>query len=135
MVDNCGEPALRELRQLALGEEAFEQQDAPRVVSLAQVDRRIGFDQRQAVRILQRGQHAREAVPVRVGLDHRQHLRVGRLRAHQREIGAQRGEVDLGEERSGHSPERIVLRHRADLAAPPLRVEARTRSATDAFMV
>ena len=102
VVDNCRETALRQFGQLALREKALEQQDPARVVPLAQVDRHVRLDQRESVRILKRRQHPSEAMPVRVGLNHRQHLGVGGLRAHQRQVGAQRGEVDLGEERSGH---------------------------------
>ena len=55
------EPALRDLGQLALVEEAFEQQDAARVVPLAQLDRGVELDQREPVGVLERRQHAHQA--------------------------------------------------------------------------
>ena len=65
IVHDDREPALRDLRQLGFREKALEQQDAPRVALFAQLDRRIELDQRQAVGVLQRRQHARR------GRDHR----------------------------------------------------------------
>ena len=98
-----GQPALREFRQFAFGEEAFEQQDPPRVMLFAQVDRDVGLDQRKSVGVLERGQHALESVAVRVGLDHREQLRAGRLFARTRKVVAQCSEIDLGVQRTGHA--------------------------------
>ncbi len=63
VVHNDGEAALRELRQLALGEEALEQQDAPRVAALAQFECDVGLDQRESVGFLERGQDAKSPCP------------------------------------------------------------------------
>ncbi len=78
-------------------------QDAARVMALAQPGRDIELEQRQAVGILQRGQDVVQAMPVRIRLHDSQYLRAGRQRANARQIGAQRGEIDLGVQRTGHA--------------------------------
>jgi hypothetical protein len=89
VVHDSGQPAMREFRQFALGEESFQHQDPPCVVLFAQLGGDLGLDQRQAVGILERGQHARQSVAVGVGLDHGEHLRAGRLGARARKVVAQ----------------------------------------------
>ena len=93
-----------------LGEEALEHQDAPRVVPLAQVDRRSGSTSASPSASSSAGSTRVKSVPVCVRLDHRQHLGAGRLLAHLREIGAQRGEVDLGVQRAGHAGSAMGVR-------------------------
>ena len=123
IVHDGGQPPLRELGQFAFREEAFEHQDATRVAALAQVVRRFRLHQREAVGVLERGQHARQPVSVRVGLDDGEDLGARRPFADAAQVLAQRGKVDLGVERSGHAaavggigrPER-----RLDRSAPPL---------------
>ena len=102
MMNDRREAPGRELGQLVGGEKPFEQQDPPRVVRSAQLERGVELDDREAVRVRERREHAHEAVAVGVGLDHREHLRLGRARPDLREICAQRGDVDLGKQRAGH---------------------------------
>jgi hypothetical protein len=97
------EAALRERGKLAFGEEALEHEDAARVMALAQPGRDIELQQRQAVRIFQRGQDVVQAMPVRIRLHDSQYLRAGGQRANARHIGAQRGEIDLGVQGTGHA--------------------------------
>ncbi len=122
VVNNRGQPALGEFRQFALGEKSFEQQDPARVPLFAQFDRDVGLDQCKAVGVLERGQHALQSVAVRVGLDHGEHLRAGRLFAHARKVGAQRSEIDLGVQRTGHAAVvrlRWSGKHAADMTTKP----------------
>ena len=60
------------------------------------------FEQREAVGLGQRGQHACEAVSVGVGLDDSQDLRAGGALPCNAKIGPQRGKIDLGQDRASH---------------------------------
>ena len=101
MDDGC-QASRGELWQLVGGKEALEQQDSARVVRGAERERGIELEQREAVGISERRQHAQEPVAVGIGLDHGQHLRVRRALAHERQVPAERGKVDLGKQRAGH---------------------------------
>ncbi len=118
VVYNHGQPALREFRQLAFRKKPFEQQDAPLVVPLAQLDRSVELHQRETVGSLQRRQHPGESMPVGVGLDHRQRLRARTLRTRQREISPQCSEIDLGVERAGHPEARLAAAARRNAVSP-----------------
>ncbi len=111
VVHNNGEPALRNLFQLAFRKKAFEQQDAAQVALLTQSNRGIEFEQRQTVGVLQRGQHPRQTVAVGIGLDDCEDLRPRRLFAHARQVLAHRGQVDLCVKRTRH-PGENALRER-----------------------
>ena len=102
VVHDNGKTARRDLRQLAGAKKTFEQQNSARIVMLAQRDRRVELEQREAVGIGQRGQHAHQAVPVGVGFDDGQNLGAWRTFARNAEIGAQRGQIDLCEDRTHH---------------------------------
>jgi len=94
------EPARRDLRQLGGLEEALEQQDPPRIALCPQLDGRIELEQRQAVGVRERGQHAEEPVAVGIRLHDGEDLRFGCLHAHRFQVAPQRSEVHLGEDRS-----------------------------------
>ena len=119
-MDDGREPALRELGEFALVEEALDQQDATRVQALAQRRRGLELDQRQAVGVVQRRQHALEPVAVRVRLDHRQDLGARRRLARTPQVRPQGRQVDLRVERAGHGV--VGAAHRARRACVARRV-------------
>src|SRR4029079_14740755 len=112
-----------EFRQFALGEESFQHQDPPCVVLFAQLGGDLGLDQRQAVGILERGQHARESVAVGVGLHHGEHLRAGRLGARARKVVAQCSEIDLGVQRARHAAD-VSWRWSAEYVADKMTISS-----------
>ena len=87
-MNDDGQAPLRDLRQLALVEEAFDQQDAARVVLLAQRHRHVELEQREAVGFVERRQHAQQAMPVGVRLHDGEQLRPRRALARQRDVRA-----------------------------------------------
>jgi hypothetical protein len=119
VVHHGGQAVAGDLGQFAFLEEAFEQQDAARVVAVADLQCGIEFEQCQAVGIFQRGQYSRQAVAVGIGLDHRQYLRLGRLGAHERQVAAQRAQVDLGKHGPRHRISPVVA-YKTGLSRQPL---------------
>ena len=101
VVDDNGEAARGDLRQLVGLEEALEQQDAPDVVLGAQRDRRVELDQRESVGLRERRKHAQQAVSVGVRLDDRDELRVRRQLARAREVAREAREGSLARRSDG----------------------------------
>src|SRR5581483_3327956 len=65
-------------------------------------ERRVELDQGKAVGIGERRQHARKSVAVRIRLHHRKHLCLGSAAPHHGKVGAQRCQVHLRMQGTGH---------------------------------
>jgi hypothetical protein len=114
VVHDGRQSACGQLRQLPRIEKSLEQEDATRVVHSAQANRRVEFEQCQAIGIVERRQNPLQAVTVRIRLDDGEHLRPRRARAHHRDVGLQCGQVDLCKDRSGHDARVGMARSRRE---------------------
>ncbi len=108
-MDDDAERVRRDRIELARVEEALEQQDRALVAALAQPQRGVQLDQRQPVGRRERRQDAVESVPVRVGLDDGEDFGARGAGPRAGEVGLQRCEVDVRNERSGHAASRTTV--------------------------